>query len=294
MIRDSIQKCVERDEIHAYVGSLWKTPEFQRDHKEHGFVHSIVDKFADMPSLFFRPSDITLEKAHFATWWRAIQIRDYYDNPYIHDLYLLHELFHAGDLLFASGLTHSAFKKRMQDNELKASVCTEIEIYFRMPGLRDKTFRHPIYADRFLQNFTIQDRWKRDPERVVRDLAMYRENVMTRDIPIDHPDRSEFWIRQFVHQNEVWANIWIYKYQMVQEALVKMRRLSEQGHKQDAIDQHVDWLLSDRIAQGGDVPFPDEAKAFAGIYIHNQRHYQLDVNQPRAVPAVVSDPEISP
>jgi hypothetical protein len=276
MILDSIRKCVVREDTHAYIQSLWRTDEFRRNHMEQDFVFRIVDKFADMPSFFFRPSDPSVEKSHFATWWRGIQIRDYYDNPYIHDLYLLHELFHAGDLLFASGLTHTAFKRRMQENELKASVCSEIEIYFRIPGLRAKTFQHEIYADRFLNSEELQERWKRDPERVVRDLTMYRENVMTQDIPSDHHDRSEFWIRQFVHQNEVWASIWIYRYQMVEDALVRMRRLTDQGKHQEAIDSHLNWLLSHEVAQGGNIPFPDEAAAFAVIYHHNQRYYQGD------------------
>lgn len=276
---DTIQKLVEPDDINGYVASLWKTDIFRRSHAELGFVHDVIKPFTEMPCFFFRASDEALEKAHFATWWRGIQIRDY-DNPYVHDLYLLHEIFHAGDMIFGEGLSHDAFKRKMQDNELGASVCSEIEAYFRLPDLRDKSFPYTIFADRFLNDPEMQRRWKVDPDRVVKELRMHRQNVMMSEFPRDHSDRSEFWIKQFVYQNESWASIWVHKYDQVEEAMVRMRRMVDSGDRVGALDQHLAWLLSDEVAQGTTIPFPNEARAFSGVYWANKIAYETD-NAPK-------------
>jgi hypothetical protein len=271
---DTIKKLVECDETHEYIASLWQTDIFRRSHAEHGFVHGVVNKFSTMPSFFFKASDENLEKAHFATWWRGIQIRDY-DNPYIHDLYLLHELYHAGDMIFARGLSHDMFKRKMQDNELGASVCSEIEAYFRLPDLRDKTFSQEIYADRFLNDPIIQERFKKDSDRLIRELKLYRQNVMMSDFPSDHKDRSQFWIKQFSYQNEAWANIWVHRFNDVETALVKMRHLVDDGKKQEALDKHLEWLLSAERCQNN-IPFAVEATAFAGVYWANKAAFERE------------------
>ena len=49
----------------------------------------------------------------------------------------------------------------MEDNELKASVCSEIRVYFELPDLRDLAFAHPIYADRFLSDASMQTLWRK-------------------------------------------------------------------------------------------------------------------------------------
>ena len=157
MKTDSIIRLHTSDDVEDFVRGLWKTDIFRESHEQGGFVANIVRPFATLPCFFFEASDDT-EKAHFSTWWRGMQLREY-DNDYVHDLYWLHEMFHGGDMIYAKGLSHDAFKRKMQDNELGASVCSEIEAYFRLPDLREHSFGQEIFADRFLKNPEIQKRW---------------------------------------------------------------------------------------------------------------------------------------
>ena len=80
-----------------------------------------------------------------------------YDNPAIEDLYRLHEMFHAAFMPYFPGIGFDAFHRKMEDNELKASVCSEIRVYFELPHLREIAFPHPIYADRFLSDCVDAD-----------------------------------------------------------------------------------------------------------------------------------------
>lgn len=288
---DSVIKLHTDDEINGYVFGNWKTDLFRDSHASGGFVASVVRPFATMPCFFFRASDERLEKAHFSTWWRGMQIRDY-DNDHVHDLYWLHEMFHAGDMSFRRGLSHEAFERKMQDNELSASVCSEIEAYFRLPGLREHTFSEGIFADRFLQDPDLQSRWAIDPDRVVRELRVARQNAMMAEPPQDHSDPSVFWIKQYQHQNRSWASIWVHQFDKVESAMVRMRESVMRGSRAQALDDHLDFLMSREIALGGDIPFPLEADAFAGIYWLNKQMYNLYHSTPAQVAALA--PAIPP
>jgi hypothetical protein len=287
---ETIIPLVTPNEIHAFVRNHWQTDIFRQSHDEGGFVHDVIDKFAQMPCFFFQASDEYLEKAHFSTWWRGMQIREY-GNPYIHDLYELHEIFHASEMLFHPQLSFEAFKRKMQDNELDASVCSEIEAYFRLPALRQNSFGQEIFADRFLNDPKTQAHWATDPERTVKELRMHRQNIMMGDMNEAHKDRAEFWIKQFSYQNESWASIWVHQYKKVEQAMVAMRDMVDSGDKAKALQNHIAWLTSPEIAQGGTVPFPDEAKAFAGVYWANKAAYDRDYAAAAAKPAVAYAPK---
>ncbi len=278
MKKNSIQVLVEPADIHAYVRKLWKTDLFRQSHDAGGFIAKVVDEYAALPRFFFESSDKELETSHFSTWWSGIQLRQY-DNDTIHDLYYLHEMKHAGDMKFAAGLEFENFKNKMQNNELEASVCSEIRAYFEMPGLRKMSFPYEIYADRFLADPKTQQRWAANPERLMDELKLYRRNVLTSQSP---QDKVEYWIRKFASQNEAWAHIWSHHYDLVEQAMVRLRDRCEAGDRAGAIRDHLKWLLSDEIAKGGDIPFPGEAKAMAGIYWLNKAVYADEFNKPMA------------
>lgn len=273
---DSIVRLVERSEIEQFVLGLWQTEMFRNSQLEKGFVHDVVSAFAAMPVFFYEASNEHDEKSHFSTWWRGMQRRQY-DNPYIHDLYSLHEMFHAGDMLFAGGLSHDAFKRKMQDNELGASVCSEIAAYYAFPNLRPLSFPYEIYADRFLADPLMRTRWEADSSRVTREFMMRRQNIMLGDQHQDQDDQPAFWIKNFTYQNEIWANIWIHRYDDVETQMERFRDRVEAGDRLGALNDHIDWLLSEDVAKGGDVPFPDEAHAFSGVYWSNKANYDRSV-----------------
>jgi hypothetical protein len=286
---DTIIPLVTPDEIQRYVGNQWQTDIFKQSHdQKDGYIRKIVDQFSTLPCFFYKASDERLEKAHFSTWWRGMQIREY-ENAFIHDLYELHEIFHASTMLFHPSFAFEAFKRKMGDNELDASSTSEIEVYFRLPGLREKSFPYEIYADRFLNDPKIQKRWQINPDFVAREFRSHRQNVMMmKDLPKDYPDKPAYWIKMFTHQNEVWANTWVHRYQDVESAMAAFRDRVDDGQRGKALDSHIEWLISPDIAFGGDIPFPHEAEAFAAAYWANKAAYDRAVAvQPTPAPAAL-------
>jgi hypothetical protein len=281
----NIELVTEPDEIHGYMRKLWRTDEFRRSHDEGGFVHQIVDEFAGLPRFFFDISDPVNEPSHFSAWWSGIQKREY-DNKAVHDLYYAHELTHAGTLIYMPGLEYNNFTRKMHDNELVASTRSEIQAYFEMPTLRAQSFPQEIFADRFLKDKKIQERWEYEPQRVTQELALRRRNVMmTSQAP---NDVTEFWIHKFAYQNDGWASIWFDRYNEVETGMTQLRDDCRTMGRKPAMEKFMGWLTSPEVMQGTDTPFPDEAKAFAGIYWKNKRLYQAAYEksaQPAVAPA---------
>ena len=139
---------VEAQDIHDYMRKLWRSDLFQQSHDNGGLVHQAVEQFAALPRFFFWPSSDD-ENPHFSAWWGGIQMRDY-DNPVIHDLYYFHEIWHAGTMAYMAGMEFENFARKMIDNELEASVMSEMAIYCEMPELRKQAFPYEIFVDRFL------------------------------------------------------------------------------------------------------------------------------------------------
>ncbi len=244
-----------------------------------------------MPAFFFELSHPPIETAHFSSWWGGIQLREaVYDNAAIHDLYYLHEMYHRGAMPYATGLQFQSFAAKMQRNELEASVCTEIAVYFALPGLRAKAFSHPIYADRFLADPAYRRAWDIDPARLTEQFRVLRHSVMQTQNP---NDAAEFWIRQYALQNEAWATIWVHRFDEVERAMIRLAERGQGDARGRALDDHVAWLRSAEVAAGGEIPFPEEANAFAGIYWLNKKHFQRAAPsaKPHAAPRAVSASE---
>jgi hypothetical protein len=274
----NVELVIEPDEIHGYMRRLWRTEEFKRSHDEGGFVSRVVDEFASLPRFFFEMSDTQNEPSHFSAWWGGIQKREY-PNKAIHDLYYIHELTHAGTLIYVPGLEFSNFSRKMHDNELMASTRSELQAYFEMPTLRAQSFPHEIYADRFLKDEKMQARWKYEPQRIVDELALRRRNVMTSQNP---QGVVEYWINKFAHQNDAWASIWSDRYDQVETAMVRLREECQEMGRRPAMERFMSWLTSPDITRGTDIPFPGEARAFAGVYWKNKELYAEQIKGPVA------------
>src|SRR5713101_5314543 len=123
----------EPEEIRKYLQGRWETDLFRREHDQEGsFIHGIVDRAAMYPLLVYQlsghPSAVTPDRdktewAHFGAWWGGIAERTY-DNPAIHDIYWLHELYHKGFMSYKPGMTFEGFKDKMFRNELNASMAS--------------------------------------------------------------------------------------------------------------------------------------------------------------------------
>lgn len=90
---------------------------------------------------------------------------------------------------------------------------------------------------------------------------------------MQHPDPMDYCEQQiaaYARQNFEWANAWKLlvsgkpAFLVVEEHMAKFREGSV------PIDEHVRWLES-----FGDIPFLDQARAFAPVYWNNKISYRL-------------------
>lgn len=281
----------EADDIRAFTRDLWRSEFFRRSHDSGGLVHKTVEQFSGLPRFFF-PVTHEAENPHFSAWWGGIQIREY-DNPAIHDLYYLHEIWHAGSMVYLPGMEFANFQRKMIDNELEASVVSEMIIYYEIPELRRVTFPYEIFVDRFLfpdgadgdPDPVGLDRWRRNPDLLLASLKLRRRNVMMAQNP-NSDDDVEFWIQRYTHQNEMWAHLWYARYDMVEAAMARLIDDCKTIGRKAAIDSFMAWLMSEAVTRGTDIPFPDEAHAFAGVYALNKNLYHTVFEEQNAAQPV--------
>ena len=214
-------------EVHRHVHGLWRSKPLRVSHADGGFIHDIVEQFANLPRLFCDSTDERLERAHFCSWWGVTMNRSY-DNPAIEDLYRLHEMFHSAFMPYFPGIGFDAFHRKMEDNELKASVCSEIRVYFELPDLRDLAFAHPIYADRFLSDASMQTLWRENKPVAIETLQEARRDVMFSK-PEHEMDLSERWIRRFALQNSQWSTCWYDRYLEIENHMFAFQIQALQG-----------------------------------------------------------------
>lgn len=277
----NVRVLTEPDEIRRHAAGLWKTEEFRESYDSGGYVRKVVDSFARQPRFFWDATDTRKENAHFTAWWGGIMNRDY-DNDAVHDLYLLHEMYHAGTMVHVPGLEFENFRRKMFDNELDASVCSEIRAYFEMPGLRAKSFQQEIFADRFLNDAVCRERWKEDPEGLMQEIRLLRRNAMLSGNP---RDMCEYWIHKFSSQNEAWAAVWSHRYDAVETAMAGLRDRCRTAGRGAAMEEFMTWLRGDGVTDGTEIPFHREAEAFAGIYWQNKAEYQAAMDAQKRPPA---------
>lgn len=260
-------------EILDYVRGLWKSEAFAESFANGGIVFDIVKQFAKMPRFFCDMSNDRLERAHFSTWWGVITRREDYTNPLIHDLYYLHEFYHAGHMPYIPGIGRKAFEDKMQRNELEASTLSEIQIYFEIPSLRKDSFTYPIYADRFLEDAQIRNLWDRDRVVAIETIRSIRRDVMVSK-PEHLMDETEVWIRRFTDQNDAYSIIWADRYSEIEARMADFQQQAGQNRHEAAL-AHLEWLETqaelDLVDQ---IPFREEAELFSAFYWSNKAKYQ--------------------
>lgn len=143
-------KTIGTHSIIDFVNNLWKTEDFKNYAKKDGsFLNLLAIKLSDYPIFFYDMSDPYLERNHLTALFRHIAYREY-NNPYINDLYYLHELSHIATLNYDNSTSFHKWKEKISENELIASLISEAFIYFYIPTIREKTF-NPLWADQFFK-----------------------------------------------------------------------------------------------------------------------------------------------
>lgn len=274
----NLQLFVHPSEISNHVMGLWKTDIFRNSHANGEFVGKLVDQFAWMPRLFAQESNDHLERAHFSTWWNVIMMRDNYTNPYIHDLYYLHEIAHAASMPYLPNIGRMAFDEKMVRNELEASVLSEILVYFEMPGLRECSFDHAIYADDFLFDPGMQKLWAGNKQVAIETIRTKRRDIMvSRDAR--NMSKTEKWIRRFAEQNQAYSVTWTRRYNEIE---IAMAALQLSDNPIEAGKYYHRWLVEEAQQDPIDnIPFREEAELFSPFYWANKAHYDADMAKAR-------------
>lgn len=137
---------IEPSEMEQFFASFWKSEEFIDLQKNHKFFNDFMNKLKKSPVFFF---DISNEKGkyHLSSHIRFIARRDY-ENKYINDLYYFHELLHCAEFEPSQDNDYSMWKEKLNNNELYASIVSEVLIYYMKPEMIGKTF-NPLWAERF-------------------------------------------------------------------------------------------------------------------------------------------------
>tara|TARA_R110002124_G_scaffold64985_2_gene177199 strand:- start:1831 stop:2727 length:897 start_codon:yes stop_codon:yes gene_type:complete len=275
----NLEVVTQADEIHAYCQKLWRTDAFKKSYDTGGLVFEVVDKLASLPRYFYERSDDRLETGHFTSWWGGIQLRpNDYKQDGVHDVYYLHEMYHAATMPCCPDLIYGAFLQKLGNNESDASVCSEISAYFEMPELRKETFGFEIYADRFLKDPTYQALWQNNRREFEEMMIIKRRNVMHSTYqPQDMPEK---WINLFSSQNKESGTVWTDSYNKIETAMWQLRVESIDSNigRDQAMKNFMTWLTSDEITNGTDIPFPKEAEVFADIYWRNKKLYAQEVD----------------
>lgn len=290
---DTIVSLVTREEVLAYVRGLFRTKEVLASFDDpDGYVRAIVEKFADLPRIFFEMSDPALESSHFTTWFGAMALR-HYESDGISDVYYLHEIYHAATMTYEREMPWNRWFTKMGLNELEAALHSEVIIYKMLPGLREKTFPHEIWADRFIANPDYADfKRRREAKEVLgfvnfhyRSLFDERKRVMASPDPYDF---LELQIAMYGRQNLHWASIWKNHYNDVEAHMAAFAEIAKTDRVK-AIKIHVKWLerngivtfqaeddrsgrkYQERMQTG--IPFIQEARAFAEAAAANKAIY---------------------
>jgi len=181
---------LQGQEFIDFIRNSFTFPDFKND--TDAYISSLLSAVSKYPVAVYDPEP--LERTQFSSWWRHLQRREYH-NPYITDLYLIHELEHMVQLQdkYDPLLNDDAWFRQITENELRASLMSEAVIYILYPELRKKTFDHKIWFDRF-NGASVHD---------IEIIGVHRLMAM-----IAPDDDIEKGIAKYTTQNAAWAAIW--------------------------------------------------------------------------------------
>lgn len=273
-------------QVDAFLYSLWKTKEFKDSHRDPtGFVNYVATLFAKYPRIVYEATD-EIEHAHFTSWMNMLQLRDVkYDNPYVHDVYLLHEIWHMCTMPYMDS-TFYAWWNKIVENELEASLVSETIIYLQLKAenrdIRNKTFDKPLFVDKFMN---LATRIKEVPYDELFVHPMLKEMVATRRaltyglaLSEDFDDETLSYFKRYGQQNFKFCEVWKDWFDFV-ELLVKSMYIALDDFNALKYSSHEKEEYEYRIVEGylqvldrkkvNDVYFFTLAKKFHDIYTNN-------------------------
>ena len=139
---------------------------------------------------------------HFGTYFGAMQRRKY-DNPWVQDLYALHECTHVATLTYDPARSWADWSRAMVRSEMEASLASECFVYLHIPAVRKLTFPHEIWFDRFRRDRDVV--WAH--ERAEAEILIRKERLRALNTP-GFDDFLEHQIHNYSQQNMRWCVLW--------------------------------------------------------------------------------------
>lgn len=273
-------------EVFDYVKKdIFRTFEF-RDalEDENHYITKIIRDFSKYPRFFGVMSDEEVEFSHFTSWWNCITLR-HYENPYISDVYYLHEIFHATYMTYDPDIPWASWYTKMAKNEFNASMCSEALIYLECPDFRQYTFGHEIWVDRFLNNCAFMNEWKYYKDYNPTKSTKFESNADAHPVRIMEQERIramvspspfdflELQIHNYLQQNQKFASVWSNRYDEIERAMSDFYHTCDNGEVDRAIANYRTFIEKVSEDNPDKVPFYKEAKLFAKIYKKNKKNY---------------------
>lgn len=248
-INKFITKLETPKQREQFFDNIWSSPIFKSD-KMKIFLSNIKKEFIKHPRYFYTMKDQELERAAFTSWYNLLSLKEY-SNPYIKDLYYLHELFHIATMPYKEDLNFLEWSLKMRENEVMASLLSEVLIYFDFPELRAHTMEHEIWVDRFLT----------DEVKNMNPLA--RQNLLTTsrcEAYLNPKDPIEEELSYFKKFSHLYYETWKDKYNLIEETISQFK-----NGKTDELEN----LYNNNISDEG-ILFLDLVKKHQKNYINNK------------------------
>jgi hypothetical protein len=247
---------------HVSPYDLFVTDEFRRS----GWLRSKC-QMAEQTVGKIWTTNHPMPPGHFGTYFGALQRRAY-ANPWIQDLYHFHELTHVLTLRYDPASSWMEWSRRMVNSEMQASLASECYVYLHIEGLREKTFAHEIWVDRFLAA----------PDRrgvLVHEEKIRKERLRALNAP-DYDDFLEHQIHNYARQNIEWCMIWSEHLggDTSFQAETAFRLVEKHMASPERDATHQGWIEGLTESSGPDTaPFLKQALAFMKVYQASNQHF---------------------
>lgn len=248
---------ISSENMENFIYNNWKTDFFKNLQNRKGSVVDLMITRLKEKGFFVFDYSNDLEYKHMFLWFYHIGHRQY-DNPYIHDLFFFHEFYHLISFPDKKFDSFDEWKAAMWQNELEASLMSEVFIYYFEPELRQHTFKQRIWCDDVIDMFGYEKTNVTDAilmfeghSKIFNKITHRREQLragLTSDI------KTEDWIRNFNNKDD-----WFISWKDAFTEVENIRHNFEKTVKQDPLKASTELLnaLIDNSTNG--TPFYDAA-----------------------------------
>lgn len=211
--------------LKDYREYIYRTIVTQSVFHTHSFYKGLIEYIIDIRTPLFFEASHDYERSHFTQYFNWSLIRHEYDNPYIGDLYFLHDFVHMAfrNPLRPRALSFNAFCNLAISNEYVAANETEIMTYYRIPELRKKTFTQPILYDKLVN-------WSPDMPSVQALFGMRKAIIENTFVETLFLNDEESWsiiafLKKFNKNNQVWCRLWYNQFPEIRKTRIQRTRI---------------------------------------------------------------------